>query len=53
MRMNTKHFRQYITMLLAVFFTLFGVIIKSEEVYAAQPELYAINVWTSEDMKIY
>ncbi len=53
MKMNTKHFRQYIVMLLAVFLTLFGVLIRSEEVYAADPQLKGINVWTSENMKIY
>ena len=54
MKMSTRSFRQSIIMLLAVFLTLFGLMIRPGEVYAAQePELSAINVWTSEDMKIY
>lgn len=52
--MNTRRFRQSMIMLLAVFLTLFGLMIRSEEVYAAQEtELSAINVWTSENMQIY
>ena len=51
--MNTKHIRQYVIMLLAVFLTLLGSICRSEKVYAATPVLKATNVWTSESMKIY
>lgn len=53
MKMNTKHLRQCIIMLLTVFLTLFGLIGRSESVYAADPQLRATNVWTLENMKVY